>query len=488
MHKQPPLALSVALILTGLSSSTAHATDSPAPLDIVSINRTENSLGLEWSPVNGAVEYTVFEEVAKTESLKDPEDPIYRGESLRLSYEELDKGEVARLRMLALDEDGDVLARSLVRTSTLAPGGHGGDVTWVADSSGVEISIDEVKDDHSNGTLEEVNTVGARLQSASNGIQVADDNHLSEGKTYVVTAQTEANSAVLGSEDNGETPGTFGYNWNIDVPGMGKNESFTLEGEKANVLSALADATYSMTFAWDAFIEDPYIPLPALCLADTDTEGDLYMGGDGRGFGMDDVAGFGTSRVNLMGQAFFMQPRYEYNQITQEYEFAEFEEPFTRNWLRNGVSSVYEMQVDGSLDLIDSEIAPIDELEYEELLINQTSSQFRLTSDASLPLCQVFGFLDAPAINVFTEVTLNSDGTFSVFGGRDAAPNHQATIARRHGQAFPPPTQQEFLEAIDNPFMRCVERHRNLGFIWLAAPPEYIFFDQADNYAPDCSY
>lgn len=153
-----------------------------------------------------------------------------------------------------------------------------------------------------------------------------------------------------------------------------------------------------------------------------------------------------------------------------------------------GISSAYEEQSDGSMSLLEEETAPLDELEYEEIGVNQTAATFQLTADASLPLCQVFGVFDAPAINIFIHAELYSDGSFGINGSRDAAPSHQSALTRTYGPVYPTPSNEEAQEAINNPMMRCIERHENRGFIWLAAPSEpFDFIDsQPDDLDPGC--
>lgn len=492
MDRKFPTFLSSVLIISALSASPAHASESPGSIIVDSINREKGAISLTWLEIEGAQEYVLFEEMVKSSSLVDPGEPVYRGADLGFAYRDLDEGEVVRLRILALDDEENVLARSLLRTSTPNGVDFGGDVTWIANSAGVEITVGDglPEDAHSLREGLSVSFGSVHTEPADAGIKVSVPSHdENQEENYEISTTGDAEASWLEGFDLETSPEEVGYNWNVEVASLGADKSHTLEGERNNVREALVNATYSMLFGWDAFLGEQYIPLPALCVMEEEADGNVFFGGDNRAFGMDDIAGIGTSRVNLFGGVYFSQPRFEYNQITQEYEFAEFQDPHIREWLRMGLSTAYEQQDDGTMEQIASEFAPIDELGFEEIGVNETRGTFQLTSNASLPLCEIFGEIPAPAIDISLSAELDSDGTYFISGYRDSAPNHQATVTRRYGKVFPAPTREEATQVFDNPMMKCIERHESLGVPWLAAPPEPVTFssDTPENYAPDCS-
>lgn len=271
---------------------------------------------LSWAEVPEAAEYAVFEEIPKDSSIESAGVPIYRGGDLEFKYQGLAEGEVVRLRILALDSEENVLARSMVRTSTERGGEKGGDISWVAGSDGIEIelasSLDEYVKEYSPTV--EANSQDLVQVADDRGIVLRDESYSGQSAQYVVSTESGASTEDIGHALSWEEePGDVGLNWNIEVPGFGENDQQTLSGESENVREALSYGTYGMTLAWDAFIEDQYVPLPALCVSE-EVEGGIHLGGDGRGFGMDESVGFGTSRVNLASTVSFMWPQYEYTQ------------------------------------------------------------------------------------------------------------------------------------------------------------------------------
>ncbi len=101
-----------------LLQTPAIAEEGVAGVQGVSISGTESSLTLSWEPVPGAVEYVAFEELPKPEYDRDALEPIYRGGDPNFTLDGLGAREVSRIRIIAVDEDDLVLARTLIRTST----------------------------------------------------------------------------------------------------------------------------------------------------------------------------------------------------------------------------------------------------------------------------------------------------------------------------------------------------------------------------------
>lgn len=447
----------------------------------VSISNTESSIGLSWDLVPGAAEYVAYEEIPKPEQDRDELDPVYRGQESSLIYDELGPREVSRIRLLAIDESEQVLARILIRTST-----HGADdptkeINWIAGADGVEIFLGEQNEPVSLLAQEPE-------QRTQNGPQetVVDESYSDSTEIYYFTTEDEVPS-LRTQEMHEDAPESVEQNVVVEVPGFPEPEGRDLQSELEQVQNQILTRTMARTFEWEAFIEDDYIPAPMLCDTALENPGNMYFGGDDRGFSR--WSG-NTQRLVMSARANFNWPNF-IGFPPDDIDFVGWTEPRILPTSKVGATDLYEENQDGSMVLMDSETAPTDELEMNSVAINRTTAEVDFNAASKNPLCSVLGIFDAPAINVHLNINLHSDGSYSYSGLRDGAPNHQAVIDTRRIQTYPSPTYDQFMDAYNNYHTTCVHKHTNIGFPTLALPPIPVSFDNSDHSDPsadgDCS-
>ena len=478
MQKTPRFVPVIAfgVLFTSLMQTSSIAESEVLPIPGIDIVSSYDSIEISWSKVPGAVEYVAYDELPKDRNLNNLIDPIYRGSDPFLRYDDLGSREVSRIRLLAIDGNENVVARSLIRTNTQGAGDSAKEVNWIASSEGLEIFLGKKEDEipiFGQGGLQ-----GFRSEEPSGSFRDPEFN--GEEGVYLLTSEHQVNPTRVQKPDS-VIPESVPINITVDIPDFQPPEDLTLESEDAAVREAALTQTMGRTFEWEAFIADDYIPAPFLCDTAWEEIGDMHFGGDNRDFSRSTRDN--TNRIVLWANANFMWPEF----TGFPSEFRGWREPYSNLTMRVGTTQLYQEHNDGSMELIQEETAPMDELQITEAIMNRTTGEFYITSDSTNPLCDVLGFFEAPAITVSVNVILYSDGTYIYSGFRDAAPHHQAVIDTRRIQTFPEPSRDQYYESYLNPHTTCVHKHVNSGFLNLAFPPVPISFNNNDHSDPSAS-
>jgi hypothetical protein len=447
----------------------------------IEISNTEKSLSFSWDPVANAVEYLAYEELPKPEYDRDPLAPIYRGEIPEFTHDGLGPREVSRIRIVAIDEREEVLARTLVRTSTGGSAEAAQEINWIASSEGLEIFL---------GSQEEkvplLENYHNREFSSENLEETFFDSEFSgEPEVYQLLSEEQFEPVPLRNPD-APLPEKVPQNHVVEVPDFRPPESGDLSGELESIERAQITQIMSRQFEWEAFIADDYIPAPEFCDTAWDDIGHMHFGGDNRDFSR--WTNGNTNRFRMSVRADFSLPNFT---SLLPPAFAGWNDPSMFTSADVGTTTLYAEQEDGSMEQTNSATAPLDELYFNTSFINRTTAEFYMLADSTNPLCEVLGIFDAPAINAAMTVILHTDGSYSYAGFRDGAPNHSAILATHWIQTFPNPSVGQFINSMRNPHITCVHKHTNVGFTSLALPAHPITFNSSEHSDPsatgDCS-
>ncbi|CAM3671751.1 DUF3238 domain-containing protein [Nocardiopsis gilva] len=463
-------------------ANPANAETPTPPIDIVDISRDDSSVTLRWKDVPNATEYVAFEEIFKGDISEKELNPAYRGKETRLEIGEMEPGEVTRVRLVAIDEREEVLARSIIRSTTAHANAADDGVTWIADSSGMTARIRVPPPPTGQATrghaLDEgdISTLNGQATVDSDVVTVVDGDYTGEEtERYEVAAAPESTHTMRSTKTGNDGETEPGHRWSIEVSPLGENTTGRLEDERRLSERAVSYGTYYKKITWDAFIPDKYVPGPAVCTETLPNAWTKYYKGDGRGMGIPGDPRAETSRIRLNAGATFNSPRFTWEKETG-WRFVGWDEPTTNGYTWLGISSLHEKQDDGSMKMVDRARASLDDVTYSNENFTSTSVTSRITSKASDPLCHVFKIFDAPAVDIDITATLSTDGTHRLSGTHDMAPSHQSWIKTATGPLTgetiaDPPDFNEYSDAWQNPVEKCVYRFGNVGLEHLALPP-----------------